>query len=165
MLGIPQNRKKLGVPSGSLISTKRDPAKLSTTASLNSVVYVWKKLSGNSGVKTHHEGPTKAFLGIKFHNTNNDLAHSPACCKGNFQCKRKNNSPTLQLHLPSSDPKASALHRVTLMRKVSMCEVLQSNFPDYQAPGIVTVSKKGTVSYRMQVSVQKGKRSSSLKPY
>lgn len=59
------------------------------SASLNSVVYVWKKFSRNSGMKIHHDSehfnPTKAFPGIKLHDTNNDLALPLVASEGTFR--------------------------------------------------------------------------------
>lgn len=48
VLGIPQNLKKLGVSSGSLISTKRDPAKLSIAL----LLLTQQSMCGRSSLET-----------------------------------------------------------------------------------------------------------------
>jgi hypothetical protein len=89
-------------------------------------------------MKVSTSTPQRLSPGIQFHNTNNDSAPPLLVSKETFSVNSKGIHQLCNSIFPSSDP---SLRLAPLMRKMSMDTVLQSNFPDYQAPGIITISK------------------------
>ena len=76
--------------------------------------YVHNKLSGNSRMKTHHEGKhlnlTKAFLGIKSCHSNNDVAHPTTISEETLsvQTKQELTHATTPI-FPAPDPSLSSI--------------------------------------------------------
>lgn len=136
-------------------------------SSLNSVAYVWKKFSRNSGMKIHHESehfnPTKAFPEIKLHDTNNDLALPLVVSEGTFKVNSKQEFTNSATPSPLFWAKPQAYTGVTLMRRMSMYRGPLKQLPRLPGPRNCHYFKtltmmQGTISYRMQASVQKKSR-------